>query len=545
MIKVHRNSRKWIGSCIVTHKIKFTLSIFCSIFRSLLLIVPTILIKYIINEIIPRGDVKALLFANAINILIYVIISILIILDLGLGKYILDAFAKLRVDMYSDLLSRKISSFSQILTGDTISRIVDETEGLANFYYFGLGNFVWINTTIIAGIVFMFLQDIILALLTILVIMCRLYTTHKLATKQKQIGGRKNANNSSLNQVIKDEITNVLIIKANGCEERELQKVNSILEKKYHIQHIENKHLTFCNAILALYEILINAIFYLYGISRVCNGELMIGTLVAFVGIYEWILPAVNGYVDLYQSFVQKFDSIERVFTFFTGQQIKEQGISCENHTIETRNLSFGYKDNMIINGLNLAFDEKKKYGIFGESGTGKSTLASILAGLEDGYEGEVLLGGKDIREFDANWLHKNIILVGQDGHLENTTIRENIIFHLSEVSSVDYDRVLRIVKLDRWINTLPEKSDTRVGENSSWISGGERQRILLARALLRNADIYIFDESTSALDYNTEYEIVESINKYYKKSTLIFITHRKNVIELLDQSVDLSKTNS
>lgn len=545
MIKAHRNSRKWIASCIMTHKFKFTLSIFCSIFRSLILIVPTILIKYIINEIIPRGDVKALVFANAINILIYVMISILIIVDLGLGKYILDAFARLRVDMYSDLLSRKISDFSQILTGDAISRIVDETEGLANFYYFGLGNFIWINTTIIAGVLFMFFQDIILALLTILVIMCRLYTTHKLAMKQKEIGRRKNANNSSLNQVIKDEITNVLIIKATACEERELQKINSILESKYHIQHIENKHITFSNATLVLYEILINAIFYLYGISRVCNGDLLLGTLVAFVGIYEWILPAVNGYMDLYQSFIQKFDSIERVFTFFTGEQIKGKEISCEDHTIEICNLSFSYKNNMIINGLNLTFDEKKKYGIFGESGTGKSTLASILAGLEDGYEGQVLLGGKDIREYDANWLHKNIILVGQDGHLENTTIRENIIFHLSETSSTEYDRVLKIVKLDRWINTLPEKSDTRIGENSSWISGGEKQRILLARALLRNAYIYIFDESTSALDYNTEYEIVKSINKYYKDSTILFITHRKNVIGLLDQLVDLNKTDS
>ena len=160
------------------------------------------------------------------------------------------------------------------------------------------------------------------------------------------------------------------------------------------------------------------------------------------------------------------------------------------------------------------------------------------MAGLLDGYDGEVFVGGENIRKVPHDWMTKNLIYLGQDGYLMNLSIRDNILFYSQSHTDEDLEKVLRLVKLEEWIKKLPEGLDTVVGERANAVSGGERQRILLARALLRNPKIFIFDESTSALDVNTEKEIMDNIRKFYPDATRIFITHRENCLELFDRVV-------
>lgn len=126
------------------------------------------------------------------------------------------------------------------------------------------------------------------------------------------------------------------------------------------------------------------------------------------------------------------------------------------------------------------------------------------MAGLLDGYDGEVFVGREDIRKVSRDWMTKNLIYLGQDGYLMNLSIRDNILFYSQSHTDEDLEKVLRLVKLEKGLRAAIGLG-TVVGERANAVSGGERQRILLARALLRNPKIFIFDESTSALDVNTE----------------------------------------
>ena len=216
----------------------------------------------------------------------------------------------------------------------------------------------------------------------------------------------------------------------------------------------------------------------------------------------------------------------------------KPQGMVPADASIAVEHLSYRYGTKMVLNDVSLQIKSGEFLGICGKSGSGKSTLANLMAGLLDGYDGEVFVGREDIRKVPRDWMTKNLIYLGQDGYLMNLSIRDNILFYSQSHTDEDLEKVLRLVKLEEWIKKLPEGLDTVVGERANAVSSGERQRILLARALLRNPKIFIFDESTSALDVNTEKEIMENIRKFYPDATRIFITHRENCLELFDRVV-------
>ena len=287
-------------------------------------------------------------------------------------------------------------------------------------------------------------------------------------------------------------------------------------------------------------------LFYLYGGLLIANGEMLPGTLVAFVAAYDWIVPALDGYIDLHIDFRRKKSSIVRVFGVFAdavtaGDSVadvsggwktapggienatlsefascKPQGMVPADASIAVEHLSYRYGTKMVLNDVSLQIKSGEFLGICGKSGSGKSTLANLMAGLLDGYDGEVFVGREDIRKVPRDWTTKNLIYLGQDGYLMNLSIRDNILFYSQSHTDEDLEKVLRLVKLEEWIKKLPEGLDTVVGERANAVSGGERQRILLARALLRNPKIFIFDESTSALDVNTEKEVMDNIRKFY-----------------------------
>lgn len=546
-------SEKWIQNVIRQNKGKFGLSLSSSIFRSLVLLLPTLLVKQIINRSIPQENIPMLILLSCVNVSIYFVTTTLIILDLHLEKYILDAFGTLRRDMYRFFLEKPLREFAAIRSGNTISKIVDETEGLANFFYFGFGSLIWINTTVFAGMAIMAAQNLLLAALTIALMILRIVLIRKINKKQEVIGQKINETNSRVNQTVKEQMSNILFIKATASEEKELNRVQEALSEKYRIQRNAFHGKVLNKAVFGGFELLINVLFYLYGGLLIANGEMLPGTLVAFVAAYDWIVPALDGYIDLHIDFRQKKSSIVRVFGVFaeagdadkaqSATQLESVGCDAQGKfpagaSVSVEHLSYRYGTKMVLNDVSLQIKSGEFLGICGKSGSGKSTLANLMAGLLDGYDGEVFVGGENIRKVPHDWMTENLIYLGQDGYLMNQSIRDNILFYSQSHTDEDLEKVLRLVKLEEWIKKLPEGLDTVVGERANAVSGGERQRILLARALLRNPKIFVFDESTSALDVNTEKEIMENIRKFYPDATRIFITHRENCLELFDRVV-------
>lgn len=213
------------------------------------------------------------------------------------------------------------------------------------------------------------------------------------------------------------------------------------------------------------------------------------------------------------------------------------------NDSIHLQNISYRYAKNIILNDLNLKIQKNQKIGIIGESGAGKSTLLSLLLLLLKPENGKYLVDKKEIKEEDRSSLYPLISYVPQTTKLIYGTVAENIAFGIP-VDQIDFgkiNRLIKLIKLESFIESLPHGINSLLGENNESISGGQKQRIGIARALYFERPILILDESTSALDYNTENEIIESLTSQ-PDLTILFVTHRLKTLSRFDKVFELKQ---
>jgi len=203
---------------------------------------------------------------------------------------------------------------------------------------------------------------------------------------------------------------------------------------------------------------------------------------------------------------------------------------------LSIRNLSFSYGESPVLRGLSFDLPAGRKIAIVGPSGAGKSTLANVLLRFWDYAEGEILLDGQALRAYRAVDARRMFSVVTQNTYLFNASLRENLQLARPAASSAELERVCRQVELGAWLTTLPQGLETLVGERGAQISGGERQRLAIARALLKDAPIFLFDEPTANLDPATERRLVETLHTVSAGKSLLWSTHRLVGLERMDE---------
>ena len=229
------------------------------------------------------------------------------------------------------------------------------------------------------------------------------------------------------------------------------------------------------------------------------------------------------------------FDLMDTSDTSVEKTNTKEQELKIIEGKIQIIDLSFSYKEKNILEKLNLLIPSGKKIAIVGLSGSGKSTIISLLLHFFTNYEGKIFIDNQDINECSLDSLRKNIGLVTQETILFNDTIEANIRYGNLNASSKEIEDVASQAGVSEFADSLPNKYQTVVGESGIKLSGGQRQRIAIARALLKNAPILLLDEATSALDNLTEQKIQQSINNLMKGRTSVIVAHRLSTIEDAD----------
>ncbi len=205
---------------------------------------------------------------------------------------------------------------------------------------------------------------------------------------------------------------------------------------------------------------------------------------------------------------------------------------------IYAENLTFSYKGKKIIDNQSFEFYEGERIGIVGESGSGKSTFLRLLAGLLSPYEGVINVSG----ETKSDEIMKKISMVMQDAMIMPLTIRENITLG-KEISDEKLNEILKAIKLDAWVSSLEKGVDTYLGDRANELSGGQAQRISIARAMLKDSDIILLDEPTSSLDKETSKEVLESLDVLTTKGkTVVHVTHQTDLLNGYDRIIRINE---
>ncbi|OMJ26378.1 Iron-sulfur clusters transporter ATM1, mitochondrial [Smittium culicis] len=358
-----------------------------------------------------------------------------------------------------------------------------------------------------------------------------------------------NADNQAAS-IATDSLLNVEAVKYFNAENYQIEKYDKALAK-YHKSGLKTSiSLAYLNAGQnIIFSTSLAAMMYMAA-NGVINGTMSIGDLVMVNGlIFQLSLP-LNFLGTVYREMNQAMIDMDTLFNLektkpLIGNDESSLEVKDINGSIDFKNVSFAYEAGRpILNDLSFTLPPGKRVAFVGPSGCGKSTILRLLYRFYDVDKGSITIDGIPINKMSLDSLRKSIAIVPQDTVLFNSTIFENIAFGNSEATIDEVIEVSKMARLHALISSLPQGYNTPVGERGLMISGGERQRIALARALLKKSPIILFDEATSALDAHTERSIMNSVADILDKEqcTAIFIAHRLRTIKNFDLIYVLKK---
>ena len=284
---------------------------------------------------------------------------------------------------------------------------------------------------------------------------------------------------------------------------------------------------------------------FLYGGRLVIDGRLTTGSLVALLAYHLRLLAPVQNLITLYTSLVTGSVSLSRLFELLdTPVDIRENpnagALDSVRGEVTFENVSFRYEESPVLENVSFRVIPGTICAILGRSGVGKSTIADLLVRFYDPDQGAIRLDDQDLRRVRLNDLRNSVVLVDQASFLFQATVRENIAYGNPDATLEEITTAAQAAAIHDRVLALPQQYDTVVGERGLTLSAGERHRITLARALLRNPAVLVLDEPTAALDPDTEREIVDSLRTALRGRTAIVITHRSSLASIADQVITL-----
>lgn len=541
MFKSMKRIVKWAGK----YKWRLYLGAVFSFFSSLTTAIPTMVAAYAIEQTIQAYWEQAVLPSKVIWQALFIIIgSILLNFLLSYAKAVLEESIGYEVASQQrirlgDVLKRvPLGYFSQNSTGDILASVTSELSTLE------LQGMKMVDVIIngyakfLAIVLCLIFYSPIAAVISVVGVSLSALALQGISRHSEKTARTTHNAMEDMSGAAIEYIRGLTIVKSFGQEGASIQSFRDASRdlKDIHIK-IEKGYTPFnCLHLLALKVASV-------GIVLICawqalQGQMSLTFFLMFVlfsfvifGSVESINDAAHtlGIVD---SAMNKLDALGNVK--YIDQNGKD--ISLTHYDIEFQNVSFGYDSRVVLHDLNFTIPQNTTTAIVGPSGSGKSTLCNLIARFYDVNEGTITIGGVDIRELTCDSLLKNISMVFQNVYLFRDTIRNNIKFGSPDATDKQIIAAAKAARCHDFIMTLPDGYDTVVGEGGSSLSGGEKQRISIARAMLKNAPIVILDEATASIDPENEHLIQEAISELTHGKTIITIAHRLATIENADQ---------
>ena len=436
-------------------------------------------------------------------------------------------------------ISRKTGALSRV-----IERGVKGLEFLLRFLLFSVGPLV-LELLIIAGIMFFWFDYLYL---TVIIVMIAVYIwfTFKVTEWRVKIRKIMNDQDTDANQKAIDSLLNYETVKYFSAEEREANRYDGAI-KQYEKAALTTAYslafLNFGQSLIITAGLIIVMVMAALGVQ---SGYLTVGDFVMVNAYMIQITMPLNFLGTVYREIRQglvdmgeMFDLLEQPVEILDSENASELKIT-DGH-ISFENVTFGYnKSRLIIQNVSIEINSRETIAIVGPSGSGKSTIGRLLFRFYDAQKGSIKIDGQDIRDVTQESLHRSIGVVPQDTVLFNDTIYYNIAYGLDNASRAEVEKAAKDAQIHDFILSLPDGYETTVGERGLKLSGGEKQRVGIARTLLKNPPILLLDEATSALDTETELEIREALTNASEGRSVLTIAHRLSTIADADRIIVL-----
>lgn len=458
---------------------------------------------------------------------------------------------ELKNKIYRHYQELSLTDFKQTTTGDLMNRLSEDV--VAVRMYLGPGVMYVANLIVLVLItaIYMIKTDASMTLWTLLPLPILSYAIYKVSSIINKKSKVMQKSQSAISTFVQDSFSGIRVVKF-FAREKYIQKNYGIKVTDYQNKALDlaKTEAYFFTIILFVIGLLNVAVIWIGG-TKYIAGELSIGKIADFfMYINTLIFPfSMVGWVT---SVNQRAEASMQRINEFMDKESEITNTNFENYPIkgdiEFRNVSYVYPNTGIKALHNLSFTVKagESLAIMGKTGSGKSTIALLLCRLIDPTEGEILIDGKNLKDHNLTNYRNFIGYIPQESYLFSDSIENNIGFAIDHPSHEKVVEYAKIADVDKNIVEFKEQYKTLVGERGVMLSGGQKQRICIARALIKDPSIIIFDDSLSALDTETEQNILENIDKKISNATSIIITHRESSAQKADQIINLTEiTNS
>ena len=454
---------------------------------------------------------------------------------------------KMQQDLFHRILQSEWSGMEKRHSGDILNRLERDVRDIVDLLTETFPSMFSVSVRLIGAFFFLYSMDPFLACICILVLPLFILLSKVYVRKMRSLTREIRNTDSRVQSLLQESVQHRMIIKTleqNTTQVSKLEDIHATLRNQVKQRVCFS---SFSQTILSMGFSSCYLITFLWGVSRLQEGEITYGMLMAFIQLVGQIQGPFREVTRFVPLVVSAFTASERLMEL-EDSSLEEKGLPIRFNTpagIHINQVGYAYtpERKWVLKEFSFDFPPGSSTAILGETGTGKTTLIRLMLALMKPLEGELKLYGSEQEEMCSPLTRCNFIYVPQGNTLFSGTVRDNLLLGNPNATEEEMEQALQNACAD-FVLQLPERLDTRCSERGGGLSEGQAQRIAIARALLRKGGILLLDEATSALDSETEDMLLRNLTRQTKDKTLIFITHRKTVVEYCDQVLHLTPSN-
>lgn len=531
---------KWAGK----EKYWLYLSVILSFISGICIMIPYYGIYQLMDAVYTRTCTNEFVLQNCILVIIGLIVRFVFFGASGVASHkgAYRTLFKVRCMVSEHLAKVPLGALDEKNTGEIKTVLNEDIEKLELFLSHNIPELVCYLIGPIVVFIYLISVNWILALVSLVPLFLSFAVMGVMFIRVSKLMDRANASISGLNSVMVEYVNGMKLIKAYNMSSQSFQKYKDAVKEENDVWNLMSiSSAPFYAAFIVIAECGMLLLVPLGGYFFL-NSSITASTFLLFAFVGSMYLTEIRPLQEISSNFAQvlmgvtKTEEILKIHVFTGGSDFPA------NHDIELKNVSFSYdqKTNVLEN-CNLKIEDGQRMAIVGKSGAGKSTVIQLISRFYDVSQGEVLIGGKNIKDIDYEILLENIAVVFQKTFLTRDSVLENIRMGLN-ASLEEVRLAAKKAQIDDFIMSLPNGYDTKVGSFGSRFSGGEKQRIAIARAILKNAPILILDEATSAADPENQIEIDKAIENLCQGKTVIIVAHRLSALKMCQQIAVVEK---